>query len=107
MSRYRGNGDECPTCGITYKRLQTGMTYRVVFELLIDNHSDSSLWRYKRRSTVLGMWHQIKRELWKYHIEVECPKAKAYEDEQRGDAAGGGVDGAAYDIARAAGSIPF
>jgi hypothetical protein len=27
-------------------------------------------WRYKRRNTVLGLWHQIKKSLWNEHLDL-------------------------------------
>jgi len=39
--------------------------------MLLDSHEDPKLWRYKRRGTVLGKWHQIKLELWERH-DYEC-----------------------------------
>ena len=29
---------------------------------------DSNQWRYKRRHTILGKWHQIKKEMWQEHL---------------------------------------
>lgn len=48
--------------------------------MLIDNHDDTSKWKYKRRRTILGKWHQIKRELWRYHTEVECVRQRTYNE---------------------------
>lgn len=31
---------------------------------------DPADWVYKRRRTVLGKWHQIKRELWDEHLDM-------------------------------------
>lgn len=70
MSRYHGNGQACPHCGLTYGRFRTGFSYYSVFEYLKDYSDDSSEWRYKRRATVLGAWHQIKREMWFAHVEM-------------------------------------
>jgi hypothetical protein len=43
------------------------MTYGEVFEMLWRAEGDPASWRYKRRHTVLGLWHQIKQEGWERH----------------------------------------
>lgn len=38
---------------------------------------DSSKWRYKRRNTVLGLWHQIKKEMYERYVDAAygpCPE---------------------------------
>lgn len=47
-----------------YDKFRTGLTYQQVFDMLKDNSDDSSKWRYKKRGTVLGLWHQLKMEMW-------------------------------------------
>lgn len=61
MSRYHGNSCQCPNCGTTYGKFRTGMTYRDAYQMA---------WcrPHKRRHTVLGIWHQVKRELWEEHL---------------------------------------
>ena len=49
---------------MTYRQFRTGLTYRDVYEMLCVNSDDPKNWRYKRRGTVLGFWHQIKLQLW-------------------------------------------
>lgn len=71
MSRYRGNDDTCPHCGLKYRDLRTGHTYESVWLCLSDNSDDPADWRYKRRGTVLGHWHQLKQEAWRKHLS-EC-----------------------------------
>jgi hypothetical protein len=105
VSRYCGNADKCDVCGITYRQLNTGMSYRDIWALFVDNHEDTSLWRYKRRHTILGKWHQIKKELWRYHTEVACPNSRDYEREQCGDTFGGGVESDA--VHASGGDTPF
>lgn len=75
MSRYIGNHDACPGRGILYKDFRTRqpLTYYDVYLMLWvpedeDKPMDTSDWRYKRRHTVLGKWHQIKQEDWRAHI---------------------------------------
>lgn len=72
MSRYRGNGDACPHCGTLYGRFRTGFTYDAIHDLLKDYSPDAADWRYKRRGTVLGKWHQLKKELWAQHKNEGC-----------------------------------
>lgn len=74
MSRYRGNADECPHCGMKYGRFTTGLRYYDVFLMLKDYSNDPSDWTYKRRGTVLGKWHQIKKQMWEYHVEYGCDR---------------------------------
>lgn len=69
MSRYRGNGDRCPQCGLVYRNLRTGVTYKQVRSWLWSHSHDTKAWRYKRRHGVLGRWHQYKLELWRQHLE--------------------------------------
>lgn len=84
MSRYCGNFDECPACGLRYRDLRTGLNYYEVYLMLWvpDDDSkpmDTSEWQYKRRGTVLGKWHQIKQEMWRYHLR-ECTGPTEVED---------------------------
>jgi len=58
----------CPHCGISYDRFRTGLTFGEVKSLLWTNSNDPRDWRYKRRHTVLGLWHQIKMEMWIDHV---------------------------------------
>lgn len=70
VSNYRGNHDACPHCGVRYGRFRTGFTYAQVYELM---------WTHpqKRRNTILGAWHQLKKELWARHVEQECESLPA------------------------------
>lgn len=72
MSRYSGNADRCPGCGMTYRRFRTGMTYYEIYLMLWSHDSDSSTWKHKGRSSVLGLWHSIKKSLWARHTESDC-----------------------------------
>lgn len=72
MSRYKGNDDTCPHCGMKYRNLNTGLSYYDVFMLLKDYSKDSADWTYKRRNTVLGKWHEIKKQMWDYHVNEGC-----------------------------------
>lgn len=69
MSRYAGNDERCPSCGMTYGEMRTGLTYRDVWLFMWNAPgTPEDEWTYKRRGTVLGKWHQIKRELWDEHL---------------------------------------
>lgn len=92
MSNYRGNGDQCPTCGMTYGDFRCPLitTYREAFECLMDGSDDPSEWRYKRRRTVLGYWHMCKKQAWEQH-KIDCAEAAEFEareakEEEQGDA---------------------
>jgi len=69
VSRYRGNGDRCKKCGLTYGKMRTGLTYRDVWLMLWHKTE----FRYKRRGTILGLWHSIKKSMWEHHLDV-CGK---------------------------------
>ena len=58
------NPTHCPSCGISYRKFRTGLKYRDVYHFI---------WcrEYKRRHGVLGYWHQVKLEMWEYHV-LEC-----------------------------------
>lgn len=72
MSRYVGNNDKCPHCGVRYKEFHTGLNYADVYLWFCTADPDPSTWRYKRRNTILGRWHQEKKEQWKRHITDQC-----------------------------------
>lgn len=60
--------ETCERCGLRYEDLDTGLTYREIVGMLWSADPDPATWRYKRRGTVLGMWHQMKLELWTQHL---------------------------------------
>lgn len=68
-------------CGLTYARLRIGLTYHDVWAMLSDCcDDDPSCWRYKRRGTVLGLWHHLKLQYWKEHVAlctIEAPRRAA------------------------------
>lgn len=45
-----------------YDEMRTGFTYRDVQSMLWSADPDPATWKYKRRGTVLGLFHQIKME---------------------------------------------
>jgi hypothetical protein len=61
--------DECEYCRLRYGAFRTGYTFKTVRMLMWRGSSDPKTWRYKRRHTVLGLWHQLKASMWREHIE--------------------------------------
>jgi hypothetical protein len=47
-----------------YDRFRTGLTYDDVLSMLWSSDPDSAHWKYRRRGTVLGFWHQLKQDMW-------------------------------------------
>lgn len=64
-----GASEVCPECGLRYPRMRTGLTFADVVEMFWQPSDDPARWKNKRRRTILGKWHQIKLELWDYHLE--------------------------------------
>ena len=54
-----------------YDKFKTGLTYRDVWEMMRDDSEDSASWRYKRRHTVLGAWHELKLQLYYRAMDME------------------------------------
>lgn len=48
-----------------YDAFRTGLTFGQVRQMLWISDQDPRRWRYKRRGSVLGLWHQIKMEMWR------------------------------------------
>jgi len=65
----KAGAETCPVCGITYHEFRTGLDFAEVKTMFWSPNPDPSTWRYKRRRTVLGKWHQIKQEMWAHHLE--------------------------------------
>lgn len=69
-ARYRADRRkklyEKMSCGefVTYDEFPTGLSFRDVRAMLWSPDDDSSMWRYKRRGTVLGTWRALKRALY-------------------------------------------
>lgn len=61
-------GETCERCGMRYEDLGTGLTFAEIQQMLWSPDPDPSTWRHKGRHTVLGMWHQLKGELWIEHL---------------------------------------
>lgn len=47
-----------------YDTFRTGLSYRAVWEMLKDESEDSADWRYKSRGVILGMWHELKMQMY-------------------------------------------
>ena len=61
----------CCVCGLRYEDFRTGYTYRDIYEMLWSGNGDPRTWKYKRRHTVLGLWHMLKTRMWEAHL-AEC-----------------------------------
>lgn len=72
MSRYYGNNERCPYCGIKYRdfRCTTYTSFQDVKDSLWVDSKDSKDWKYKRLGTVLGRWHMAKKREWEEHIGI-------------------------------------
>jgi hypothetical protein len=55
---------------VTYDEFRTGLTFAEVRRMLWVGSDDPRDWRYKRRHTVLGFWHQLKLQLWAQYRET-------------------------------------
>lgn len=66
---------DCPTCGLRYADLKTGLDFGSVQDMLFVSEEDPSKWRHKGRHSVLGLWFEIKRSMWQDHLEM-CQKPK-------------------------------
>ncbi len=53
---------------MTYETFRTGLTFADVREMMMVGSDDPSKWRYKRRRSVLGFWHQIKQQMWQTYL---------------------------------------
>jgi len=69
---------------LDYNDFKTGYKYADVWLLLWSGSEDPATWKYKRRSTVLGLWHQLKMEMWNYHTEM-CSLQAECESTQQND----------------------
>jgi hypothetical protein len=60
---------ECPACGLKYEDFRTGLTFQDVKDTFWSGSDDPADWKYSRRHSVLGRWHQMKLELWTEHTD--------------------------------------
>ena len=59
-----------------YDTFRTGLTFAMVKRMMFDAHEDRSLWKYKRRHTVLGAWHDLKLQLYYQAVDAGMLDAK-------------------------------
>lgn len=57
-SLRRRNPRPC-SCGATYDRMRTGMTF-----VEVRRSMDPTRWKFRRRRSVLGYWREMKLRLW-------------------------------------------
>lgn len=68
----------CEYCGLRYRNLKTGLDFQAVKDMLWVGSNDPDFWRHKGRHSVLGLWFEIKRNMWQDHIEL-CREMDAHE----------------------------
>lgn len=61
------------TCGATYDRFRSGLTFASVKALMYTGSDDPSTWRRKGRKQVLGYWRELKLQAWE-EIHRHCPE---------------------------------
>jgi len=71
---------------VTYAEFRTGLSYRDVYQMLWSGSDDPRTWRYKGRHTVLGLWHQLKQQLWQQYLDAVDGEADAAARADHGDA---------------------
>jgi hypothetical protein len=59
----------CPHCKINYSEFRTGLQYEDVFDMLWVSSENPEEWVYKRKGSVLRLFHAIKLGMWKEHVE--------------------------------------
>jgi len=64
---------------VDYDDFRTGLDFRTVRQMLRVGSDDPRDWRYKRRHTVLGLWHQLKQQLYAEYLD-------RWDDQQLGGA---------------------
>jgi hypothetical protein len=62
---------------VTYAEFRTGLSYRDVYQMLWSGSDDPRDWRYKGRHTVLGLWHQLKQQLWQQYLDAADAESDA------------------------------
>ena len=78
MSSKWGEDLKCPICGLVYKKFRTGLTFKEVRDYYWVDTEDEKKWKYKRRHTVLGRWHAIKKDMWAEHLKACKDDAKRH-----------------------------
>lgn len=54
---------------VPYSDFRTGLDFRTVRQMLWVGDHDPRTWRYKRRHTVLGLWRQLKQQLYCEYLD--------------------------------------
>lgn len=87
MSVCYKDTEVCLVCGITYKQFRCSIqTFQEARNLLYTGIEDPIKWRYKRRRSVLGIWHAMKKMEWEYHLqECSCLYTGKYDDTKNAD----------------------
>lgn len=73
--------DACPVCGQTYDAFRTELSFGAVRAEMFTTNPDPATWRQKRRSSVLGFWHERKVVLFRFHVQ-ECEHYARLEAEE-------------------------
>lgn len=82
QSRYGGNSEACPVCGLTYGNFKTDLSYfEVWMAYFTPKDTPESEWKYTTRGVILGRWFEIKQEEWKRHKEY-CEQQTEYESRE-------------------------
>lgn len=69
-----------------YEQFRTNLTYGQVYQMLWSNSDDPKDWKYKRRGTVLGFWHQLKQQLYQQMLErIEHGDTIEHDDDEWND----------------------
>ena len=82
--------DVCPYCGLNYADFKTGQTFATIKESMYVASDVPEKWVYKRRSGVLGRWHELKQSLWADHL--------AYHEADTGEAGKEAPDATSFDF---------
>ena len=64
------HGKVCPTCGLCYDDMRTGMSFKDVRNQIIAIGwcTKKDKIKHGRRNGVLGYWHELKMMLWDQHV---------------------------------------
>lgn len=76
--------EACPHCGLRYRDMRTGLTFKEVRNMFWVSSEDSEDWQYKRRGSVLGKWNELKKDMWHDHLLLcasvaYCEESDEYE----------------------------
>lgn len=54
--------ETCDRCGLCYGAFRTGLTFKDVYHMIWNRP-------HKRRHGVLGAWRELKRSMWREHLD--------------------------------------